>query len=107
STSKVSPPFEQRQESAERIAQIEQHLAAQKLRRDFACVARARTLRIPISFMLAQKPARSRNGESFVVEQPLDAENHVHVFLAVQATQECSFDWLQYWEVSFQLAHNT
>src|SRR5713226_6858278 len=31
STSKVSPPFEQRQECAERIAQIEQHLAAQKL----------------------------------------------------------------------------
>ena len=28
STSKVSPPFEQRQESAQRIAQIEQHLAA-------------------------------------------------------------------------------
>src|SRR6266852_8684648 len=35
STSKVSPPFEQRQECAERIAQIEQHLAAQKLRRAF------------------------------------------------------------------------
>src|SRR2546421_899896 len=29
STSKISPPFEQRQESAQRIAQIEQHLAAQ------------------------------------------------------------------------------
>ena len=28
STSKVSPPFEQGQESAQRIAQIEQHLAA-------------------------------------------------------------------------------
>ncbi len=38
--SRLSPPFEQRQESAQRIAQIEQHFAAQKLRRAFRRVAR-------------------------------------------------------------------
>src|SRR5437016_2083972 len=103
STSKVSPPFEQRQESAQRIAQIKQHLAAQKLRRDFASVARARTLRIPISFMLAQKAARSRDGESFVVEQPLDAENHVHVILAVEAMAAGALDRLQHGELGFPI----
>ena len=56
--------------------------------------------------MLAQKPARSRNGESFVVEQPLDAENHVHVFLAVQAMAAGTFDRLQHGEFSFPIAQN-
>src|SRR6266849_2513346 len=85
STSKVSPPFEQRQESAERIAQIQQHLAAQRLPLAFRCMVRDRTLRLETSFVLAQEPPRARDGKSFVVEQPLDAEDHVHVVLAVQA----------------------
>src|SRR5438552_13942589 len=72
STSKVSPPFEQRQESAQRIAQIEQHFAAQKLRRSVSTMARGDVLSLEISFMLSEKAARARDGESFVVEQPPD-----------------------------------
>src|SRR5207248_2902554 len=34
---RLSPPFEQRQESPKRVAQIQQHLAAQKLPRPFRC----------------------------------------------------------------------
>src|SRR2546430_9724261 len=45
STSKVSPPFEQRQESSQRIAQIQQHLAAQKLRGPFRRRIEASALR--------------------------------------------------------------
>src|SRR4029077_4416078 len=84
-TSRLSPAFEQRQESAERVAQIEQHFAAQKLCRAFRRMLLARVFRLEISFMLAQEPPRARDGESFVVEQALDAENHVHVVLAVEA----------------------
>src|SRR6266853_6252772 len=54
STSKISPPFEQRQESAQRIAQIEQHLAAQQLPLAFRRMVRDRAFHLEISFMLAQ-----------------------------------------------------
>src|SRR5437899_9535652 len=82
---RLSPAFEQRQESAERVTQIEEHSAAQKLRRALTRVTRARGIRLEVSFMLAQKAARTRDGEAFVVEQPLDAEDHIHVVLAVEA----------------------
>src|SRR5207245_3839429 len=61
STSKVSPPFEQRQESAQRIAQIQQHFAAKKLRRAFRRMPVAHVFGFEISFMLAQKPPRARD----------------------------------------------
>src|SRR2546427_10106350 len=60
-TSRLSPAFEQRQESAQRIAQVKQHSAAQKLRRALRSVARPCVFRLGVSFMLAQKPARARD----------------------------------------------
>src|SRR6266699_5949040 len=102
---RLSPPFEQRQESAERVAQIEQHFAAQQMRRAFRRMARARAL-LPVSLMLAQKPARSRDGEAFVVEQPLDAEDHVHVILAVEAMAAGALDRLQHGEFGFPVAQD-
>src|SRR6266446_2891397 len=98
---RLSPPFEQRQESAKRIAQIEQHFAAQQLRRALSCVVRARVLRLPISFMLTQKPASARDSEAFVVEQPLDAENHVHVILAIEAMSARTLDRSEHGEFGF------
>src|SRR5437879_10020982 len=72
STSKVSPPFEQRQESSQRIAQIQQHLAAQKLRGPFRRRIDASALRFNSAIVLAEMPPRAGDGESFVVEQTLD-----------------------------------
>src|SRR5439155_1210726 len=88
STSKVSPPFEQRQESAQRIAQIEQHLAAQQL--GLLLGVRSgrsapRVFKICRARFLAKVPAGARNREPVVVEEPLDAEDHVDIFLAVEA----------------------
>src|SRR5260370_33688971 len=51
STSKVSPAFEQRQESAQRIAQIQQHFAAQQLRHAVSRMAHAGILCLAISFL--------------------------------------------------------
>src|SRR5260370_39618260 len=56
--------------------------------------------------MLAQKPARARDGESFVVEQPLDTEDHVHVFLAIEAMAAGAFDRLEHGEFGFPVAQN-
>src|ERR1700674_1607847 len=56
STSKVSPPFEQRQESPERIAQIQQHLAAQKLCGPFRRGTGASALRFDGAIVLAEMP---------------------------------------------------
>src|SRR5712692_3623568 len=106
STSKVSPPFEQRQESAQRIAQIQQHLAAQKLPLVFGRVLRPRILRLEFSFMLTQKAARPRDGKSLVIEQPLDAEDHVHVVLAVEAMAAGALDRLQHGEFAFPVTQN-
>src|ERR1700682_3745659 len=63
STSKVSPPFEQRQECAERVTQIQQHLAAQKLRGPFRRMIGASGLRFGGAFVLAEMPSRARDGE--------------------------------------------
>src|SRR5260370_20948469 len=71
SISKVSPPFEQRQECTEGVAQIQQHLAAQKLRRAFRRMTGAAALRFGGAIVLAEVPPRARDGESFIVEQPL------------------------------------
>src|SRR6266403_766101 len=98
STSKVSPPFEQRQECAERIAQIQQHLAAQKLRGPFRRMIGASRLRFDSAIVLAEMPPSARDSESLVVEQPLDAKDHVHVILAVEAMTAGALDRLQHGE---------
>src|SRR6266567_8929635 len=105
-TSRLSPPFEQRQESAQRIAQIEQHFAAQQLRRALTRVVRARAFGLIVSFMLAQKAASASDGEAFVVEQPLDAEDHVHVILAVEAMAAGTFDGLEHGELGFPITQH-
>src|SRR5260370_14081104 len=60
-TSRLSPAFEKRQESAQRIAQIEQHFAAQELRRAFRRMPLASAFHLDTSFMLAQKPPPPRD----------------------------------------------
>src|SRR5437016_3001379 len=107
STSKVSPPFEQRQESAQRIAQIEQHLAAQQL--GLLLGVRSgrsapRVFKICRARFLAKVPAGARNREPVVVEEPLDAEDHVDIFLAVEAKAAGAFQRLEHGEFGFPVA---
>src|SRR6266481_1158219 len=98
STSKVSPPFEQRQESSQRIAQIQQHLAAQKLRGPFRRRIDASAIGFGGAIVLAEVPPRARDGESLVVEQPLDAEDHIHIVLAVETVSAGALDRLEHRE---------
>src|SRR5947207_12584600 len=56
--------------------------------------------------MLSEKAARARDGESFVVEQPLDAEDHVHVILAVEAMAAGTLDRLQHGKLGFPVTQN-
>src|SRR2546427_624030 len=60
--SKVSPPFEQRQESSQRIAQIQQHLAAQKLRGPFRPMIGASAFGFSGAIVLAEMTSRPRDG---------------------------------------------
>src|SRR5712664_1577071 len=91
STSKVSPP-------------IEQHLAAQKLGGPIGCMTGAAGLHIRGALVPAEIWARARDGESFIVEQPLDAEDHIHIILAVEATAPGAFQRLEHWEFRFPVA---
>src|SRR5439155_1964824 len=109
STSKISPPFEQRQESAQSVAHIEQHLAAQQLRLLLGVRAgsSARSVfEICRSRFFAKVPAGARDGEPFVVEEPLDAEDHVHVFLAIEAKAAGAFHRLEHGEFGFPVAQD-
>src|SRR5260370_897914 len=102
-TSRLSPAFEKRQESAQRIAQIEQHFAAQELRRAFRRMPLASAFHLEISFVLAQKPARARDGESFIVEQPFHPEDHVNVTLPVVPLTPGALDPLPQGEFGFSV----
>src|SRR5260221_9105045 len=65
--SRLSPAFEQGQESAQRIAQIQKHFSVQQLRR--AMSRRNRRSHLVISpAAIAQMPPRSRNRKSLVVQ---------------------------------------
>src|SRR5258708_32597787 len=66
----------------------------------------ASAFHLEISFVLAQKPARARDGESFIVEQPLDAEDHVNVILAVEAMSAGALDRLQHGEFGFPVTQH-
>src|ERR1700758_1527962 len=83
--SRLSPPFEKRQESVQRVAQVEQHPAAEQLRPAVSGVIRGAVRRIVGAAFFAQVAARPRDGVALIVEQPLDAKNHVHVLLAIDA----------------------
>src|SRR5205085_3150352 len=89
--SRLSPALEKRQDSAQRVAQIEQHPAAEQLRRAVGGRIRAAKHRIIGSAFFAQMAARAGDGVSLVVEQALDAEDHVHIFLAINAAPRLIF----------------
>src|SRR5690242_12513243 len=101
SLARLSPPFEKRQESAQRIAQIQQHLAAEQLRRAVRGVIRAAVYCFVHAPFFAKMTARAGNRESFVVEQALDAEDHVHIFLAIEAAAAFALDGLEHREFRF------
>src|SRR5207245_6211646 len=102
---RLSPAFEKRQESAQRIAQIEQHPAAEQLGRA-VCEIRAAKRRIVDSALFAQMAARAGDGEPFVVQQPLDAEDHVDVLLAINTAARLVFRRLQHGKLGFPVAQD-
>src|SRR2546422_9733162 len=55
---------------------------------------------------LFRSTSRPRDGESFVVEQTLDAENHVHVVLAVETVAAGALDRLKHGELGFPVAED-
>src|SRR5215471_19779709 len=69
---RLSPPFEKRRESVQRVAQIEQHSPAEQLRSAVSGMIRASACEIVRAGFFAQAAARAGNGKSFVVKQPLD-----------------------------------
>src|SRR5215475_5742617 len=79
-----SPFFEKRQERAQRIAHIQQQLAIQQLMR--AMPGRNRRALFRHAAALAQMPPRAGNRKSFVVEQPLNLQNQLHIVFAVEPT---------------------
>src|SRR5438876_10799733 len=89
--SRLSLAFEQGQESAQRIAQIQKHFSVQQLRRAMP----RRNHHSPLVFSrtaIAQVPPRARNRKSLVIQQPLDLQHHVHIFLPVQAVPARALD---------------
>src|SRR5215469_15893551 len=91
---RLSPAFEKRQESVQSIAQIEQHPAAKQLRRTLSRMIRA-AVRSVIGAFFAQMATRTRNRKSLIVKQPLDAEDHVHVLLTIDASTRIIFGRLE------------
>src|SRR5260370_21176566 len=87
---RLSLAFEKRQESAQRISQVQQHLPAQELRRSLSHATTRRTATAGPTFalaraiLLAQMPPRSRNREPLVIHQPLNPQHHLHIFLPVK-----------------------
>src|SRR5437870_2851415 len=75
--SRLSPLFEKRQESAQRVAQIEQHFPAEELRRALARIM------LGSAVVFAKMAARAGNRESLVVKQPFDFENRLDILAAV------------------------
>src|ERR1700688_589129 len=85
---RLSLAFEKRQESAQRVAQVQQHLPAQELRRALGRRTAGRTAArtrgaqaLALAVLLAQMPPRAGNREPLVIEQPLNPQDHLHIFL--------------------------
>src|SRR5579872_1350745 len=84
---RLSLAFEKRQESAQSVSQVQQHLAAQELRRSLStanskrgATRHARTFAIAILF--AQMPSRAGNRKPLVIQEALNPQHHLHIFLA-------------------------
>src|SRR4029077_14811669 len=69
-TSRLSPPFNKRQESAQSVAQVQQHFTAQELRRSFRS-ANCDFVIFRRAAVLAKVAAGACDRESFVVQQAL------------------------------------
>src|SRR5580765_415818 len=71
---RLSLAFEKRQESAQRVPQVQQHFPAQELCRSLsrapACRAATDAVALAGAILLAQMPPRARNRKPLVIEQP-------------------------------------
>src|ERR1700730_5444614 len=103
---RLSPPFEKRQESPQSVAQIEKHFAAEELSGPLGGGIGEQALGIGRPVLLAEVPARARDGESFIVEQALDAKDHVHVVLAIEAAATGALERLKHGKLSFPIAQH-
>src|SRR5882762_9617299 len=101
----VSPAFEKRQESAQRVAQIEQHFAAQKF--GSVLVVRRRGHHLgATSTVPAKMSASAGDGKAFVIKQALDLEDQVNIFLAVHAMPIRALNRLQHGKFAFPVAQD-
>src|SRR5260370_26668053 len=104
-TPSVSPAFEKRQESAQRVAQIEQHFAAQKF--GSVLVVRRRGHHLgTTSAIPAKMPASAGNRKAFVIKQALNLEDQVNILLAVHAMPIRALDRLQHGKFAFPVAQD-
>src|SRR5258705_1898009 len=98
----VSPAFEKRQESAQCIAQIEQHFAAQKFSGVLA-VGRRGSHFGASGAVPSKMPASASDSKAFVIKQALDLENQVDILLAIHAVPIRALDRLQHGEFAFPI----
>src|SRR5882762_10174230 len=104
-TTSVSPAFEKRQESAQCVAQIEQHFAAQKFGSVFGVRGR-RGHFSPTGSVPSKVPASASDSKAFVIKQSLDLEHQVDILLAVHAVSGRAFDRLQHGKFAFPVAQD-
>src|SRR5271165_2890976 len=118
--SRLSSAFEKRQESAQGIAQIQQHLAVQELLARHASrlpgiarigaselELRCAVLRIADAGVgIAQVASRAGYGKTFVVQQALDLQHHLHIRRAIQAMAACAFHRLQHGKLRLPVAEH-
>jgi hypothetical protein len=113
---RLSLAFEKRQESAQRVSQVQQHLPAQKLRRSFpwsATTARRAAspnsrydVALARSVLLSQMPPRARNRKPFVIQQPLDPQHHLDIFLPIKPVPARTLDRLQHRKLRLPIPQN-
>src|SRR5579859_747094 len=104
-TTSVSPAFEERQESAEGVAQIEEHFAAQEFAGVFIVGGDGSGFGTR-GAIFAEMAASSGDGETFVVEQALNFEHQVDIFLAIHAMSGRTLDRLEHGEFAFPIAQD-
>src|SRR6266853_1108486 len=96
---RLSPPFEEGQESAQRIAHIQQHFSIQKLCRAVSRSDGRSGFRISAKrAAFAQMPPRPGNRKSLIVKQALDLPNQLHIFFAIKSPSIRAFLRLQHRE---------
>src|SRR5277367_834630 len=84
----VSLAFEQRQQTAQCIAQIQQRAAAEQLDGGFGVAETARLFAFgfgEFAQSVAQMAPCARDGEALIVKQATNLQHQVDIFLAIQA----------------------